>query len=55
MDQQQLEINRNEDAMRRATSTLRQRLAVIEQGGGKKNMEKVRERGKLTPGNGSPT
>ncbi|KAA2242528.1 acyl-CoA carboxylase subunit beta [Chitinophaga agrisoli] len=49
MDQQQLEINRNEDAMRRATSTLKQRLAVIEQGGGKKNMEKVRERGKLTP------
>lgn len=49
MDQQQLEINRNEDAMRMAVSTLKQRLAVIEQGGGKKNMEKVRQKGKLTP------
>jgi len=49
MDQQQLEINRNEDAMRMAVSTLKQRLAVIEQGGGKKNMEKVKQRGKLTP------
>ncbi|WP_298734608.1 carboxyl transferase domain-containing protein [uncultured Chitinophaga sp.] len=49
MDQQELEINRNEDAMRMAVSTLKQRLAVIEQGGGKKNMEKVRQKGKLTP------
>jgi len=49
MDQQQLEINRNEDAMRMAISTLKQRLAVIEQGGGRKNMEKVRQKGKLTP------
>jgi acetyl-CoA carboxylase carboxyltransferase component len=49
MDQQQLEINRNEDAMRMAVSTLKQRLAVIEQGGGKKNLEKVKQRGKLTP------
>lgn len=49
MDQQQLEINRNEDAMRMAISTLKQRLAVIEQGGGKKNMEKIRLKGKLTP------
>lgn len=49
MDQQQLEINRNEDAMRMAVSTMKQRMAVIEQGGGKKNMEKVKQRGKLTP------
>lgn len=49
MDQQQLEINRNEDAMRMAVSTMKQRMAVIEQGGGKKNMEKVKLRGKLTP------
>lgn len=49
MDQQQLEINRNEDAMRMAISTLKQRLAMIEQGGGKKNMEKIRLKGKLTP------
>jgi len=35
--------------MRMAVSTLKQRLAVIEQGGGKKNLEKVKQRGKLTP------
>lgn len=49
MDTQQLDMNRNEDAMRRALSTLKQRFAVIEQGGGKKNLEKVRAKGKLTP------
>lgn len=49
MDAQQLELNRNEDAMRRALSTLKQRFAVIEQGGGKKNLEKVRQKGKLPP------
>lgn len=49
MEAQQLDLNRNEDAMRRSLSTLKQRLAVIEQGGGKKNLEKVRQRGKLTP------
>lgn len=49
MDTQQLDMNRNEDAMRRALSTLKQRFAVIEQGGGKKNLEKIRAKGKLTP------
>lgn len=49
MDTQQLDKNRNEDAMRRALSTLRQRFVVIEQGGGKKSLEKVRLKGKLTP------
>jgi len=49
MEAQQLDMNRNEDAMRRSLSTLKQRLAIIEQGGGKKNLEKVRQRGKLTP------
>ncbi|SFN02256.1 Acetyl-CoA carboxylase, carboxyltransferase component [Chitinophaga sp. YR627] len=49
MDAQQLDMNRNEDAMRKSLSTLRQRFSVIEQGGGKKNLEKVRQRGKLTP------
>lgn len=49
MDAQQLDMNRNEDAMRKSLSTLRQRLSVIEQGGGKKNLEKVRQKGKLTP------
>ncbi|WPV65161.1 acyl-CoA carboxylase subunit beta [Chitinophaga sp. LS1] len=49
MEAQQLDKNRNEDAMRRSLSTLKQRLAIVEQGGGKKNLEKVRQRGKLTP------
>ncbi len=49
MDAQQLDMNRNEDAMRRSLSTLKQRFTVVEQGGGKKNLEKVRQRGKLTP------
>lgn len=49
MDQQQLEINKNEDVMRRLVSAVKQKLAVIEQGGGKKAIEKLRQRGKLTP------
>lgn len=49
MEAQQLDKNRNEDAMRRSLSTLKQRFAIVEQGGGKKNLEKVRQRGKLTP------
>ncbi|MGN7723943.1 acyl-CoA carboxylase subunit beta [Chitinophaga sp. 22620] len=48
MEQQQLEFNKNEDNMRRLVSTVRTRLATIEQGGGKKSLEKVRQRGKLT-------
>jgi 3-methylcrotonyl-CoA carboxylase beta subunit len=47
MDHQQLEINKNEDHMRLLVSTMKQRFAVIEQGGGKKNLEKVKQRGKL--------
>ncbi|MCK7555007.1 acyl-CoA carboxylase subunit beta [Chitinophaga sedimenti] len=47
MDHQQLEINKNEDQMRLMVSTMKQRLAVIEQGGGKKSLEKVKQRGKL--------
>jgi 3-methylcrotonyl-CoA carboxylase beta subunit len=49
MDTKQLDLNKNEDAMRKSLSTLKQRLAIIEQGGGKKNLEKVRQKGKLTP------
>lgn len=49
MEQQQLEFNKNEDIMRRLVSTMKQRLAVIAQGGGKKSIEKLRQRGKLTP------
>lgn len=49
MEQQQLEFNKNEDIMRRLVSTMKQKLAVIAQGGGKKSIEKLRQRGKLTP------
>ncbi|MFB6456110.1 acyl-CoA carboxylase subunit beta [Chitinophaga sp. Hz27] len=48
MNQQELESNKNEDAIRLAVSTMKQRLGAIEQGGGKKSLEKVRQRGKLT-------
>ncbi|RBL88167.1 methylcrotonoyl-CoA carboxylase [Chitinophaga flava] len=43
-----LETNKNEDAMRLAISTMKHRMGIIEQGGGKKSLEKVRQRGKLT-------
>ncbi|WP_109700716.1 acyl-CoA carboxylase subunit beta [Chitinophaga deserti] len=49
MDLQQLEFNRNEDQLKMLVSAMKQKLAVIEQGGGKKALEKVRQRGKLTP------
>ncbi len=48
MDKQILDFNKNEDAMRRALAQLRQQLGIIAQGGGKKNMEKVRKQGKMT-------
>lgn len=48
MEEQQLEFNKNEDHMRRLVSTMKQRLSVIEQGGGKKSIEKLRQRGKMT-------
>lgn len=38
----------NEDAMKLSVSRMKQRLAVIEEGGGKKRMEKLREKGKMT-------
>lgn len=43
-----IEANKNEDAMKMAWSAVRQKLAVIEQGGGKKAIEKQRERNKMT-------
>ncbi|ATL48547.1 methylcrotonoyl-CoA carboxylase [Chitinophaga caeni] len=49
MDQQQLEFNKNEDTMRMALATLKQRKAVISQGGGPKNLEKIKKKGKLSP------
>ena len=44
-----LEFNKIEDAMRLAVSQMRQRHGVISMGGGKKAIEKAREKGKLTP------
>lgn len=44
-----LEFNKNEDAMRLAVSQMKQRHGVISQGGGKKAMEKAREKGKMAP------
>lgn len=44
-----LEFNKNDDAMRLAISQMKQRHAVISLGGGKKAIEKAREKGKMTP------
>ena len=44
-----LEFNKNDDAMRLAVSQMKQRLGVISQGGGKKSMDKAREKGKMSP------
>src|ERR1700744_6466242 len=44
-----LEFNKNDDAMRLAVSQMKQRQAVISMGGGKKAMEKAREKGKMAP------
>ncbi|MFM1827810.1 MAG: hypothetical protein RL624_51 [Bacteroidota bacterium] len=44
-----LEFNKNEDAMRLIISQMRQRHAQISLGGGKKAIEKSKEKGKLSP------
>lgn len=44
-----LEFNKNDDAMRLAVSQMKQRHGVISLGGGKKTIEKNREKGKMTP------
>jgi len=44
-----LEFNKNEDAMRLAVSQLKKRHAVVSLGGGKKSMDKAREKGKMSP------
>ncbi len=43
-----IETNRNEDAMRLLISQLKQRFAVVALGGGKKSIEKQKEKNKLT-------
>jgi len=44
-----LEFNRNDDVMRQSLSDMRMKLGKIFQGGGKKSVEKQREKNKLTP------
>src|SRR5262245_10290703 len=44
-----IEFNRNEDAMKMMLSDMRMRLQKIYEGGGKKAMEKQKEKNKLTP------
>lgn len=44
-----LEFNKNEDVLKQSLSELRQRLEKIHEGGGKKAIEKQREKNKLTP------
>src|SRR5579859_3009809 len=49
MNAETLDFNKNEDAMRQSLSQLRQRLEKIALGGGRKAMEKQREKNKLAP------
>ncbi|GAC1585110.1 MAG: carboxyl transferase domain-containing protein [Ginsengibacter sp.] len=44
-----IEFNKNEDAMKMAMSDIKQKLSLIHLGGGKKSIEKQREKNKLTP------
>lgn len=44
-----LEFNKNEDEMKLAVSQMKQRHAQVSLGGGKKAMEKNKERGKMSP------
>jgi acetyl-CoA carboxylase carboxyltransferase component len=44
-----LEFNKNEDVLKQSLSEMRQRLEKIYEGGGKKAIEKQREKNKLTP------
>ena len=43
-----IDFNRNEDAMKLALSNVKKLLHVIEEGGGKKAIQKQKERNKLT-------
>ena len=49
MDRQEAAFSSNEEAMKLAVSTLQQHLAKISLGGGEKSMEKVKQKGRLTP------
>lgn len=48
MESSKLQFNKNEDALKLATSAMKTKLGEIAHGGGKKALEKVRQRGKLT-------
>lgn len=49
MEKEQLDFNKNEDAMRLAIGNMKQHLIKIAQGGGRKNLEKIKKQGKLSP------
>ena len=42
------DFNKNEDSQKMAWSDVRQKLDIIEEGGGKKSAQKQKERNKLT-------
>lgn len=44
-----LEFNKNEDRFRQSLSDMRQKLGKIREGGGRKSLEKQKEKNKLTP------
>lgn len=48
-DHMNLEFNRNEDQLKQSLSDMRRKLDKIFEGGGKKSIEKQREKNKLTP------
>jgi 3-methylcrotonyl-CoA carboxylase beta subunit len=43
-----IQLNKNEDAMKLSLAEMRRRLAIIAEGGGKKSIEKQKDRNKLT-------
>lgn len=49
MNKEQLDFNKNEDAMKLALGNIKQRFIKIAQGGGKKKIEKIKKQGKLSP------
>jgi 3-methylcrotonyl-CoA carboxylase beta subunit len=42
-----IEFNKNEDSLKLLVSTMKQRLSKVGEGGGKKSIEKLHEKGKL--------
>ncbi|MGH2645456.1 MAG: acyl-CoA carboxylase subunit beta, partial [Chitinophagaceae bacterium] len=48
MNKQELEYNQNEDSMQLEVSHVKQYLTKIALGGGRKNIDKIKQKGKLT-------